>query len=70
MIQRNLDRAHKKEHTDAPDRRTPDAPIVVAVVGPRGVGKTTLIKSLVKKYTKQNLVDTTGPITVSANTLT
>jgi ribosome biogenesis protein BMS1 len=31
-----------------------------------GVGKTTLIRSLVKMYTKQNLVDAKGPITVLA----
>ncbi len=64
MVQRNLDREHKKEHAPAVDRRNADAPIVVAVVGPKGCGKTTLVKSLVKKYTKQNLIDTKGPITV------
>jgi ribosome biogenesis protein BMS1 len=39
-------------------------PIVVAVVGPPGVGKTTLIKSLIKRYTKQTLAHPTGPLTV------
>ena len=28
------------------------------------VGKTTLIRSLVKRYTKQNITDVTGPVTV------
>ena len=38
--------------------------MVVAVVGPPGAGKTTLIKSLVKRYTKHTLTVINGPITV------
>ena len=38
--------------------------MVVAVVGPPGVGKTTLVKSLVRRYTKQTLSQAQGPITV------
>ena len=34
------------------------------MVGPPGVGKTTLIKSLIKRYTKQNLSPPIGPVTV------
>ena len=37
-------------------------PAVVVVMGPRGVGKSTLIRSLVKLFTRQNLVNTTGII--------
>lgn len=47
--------------------RTPDdepPPVVVAIVGPPGVGKTTLVKSLVRRYTKQTLNQVQGPITV------
>ncbi|KAJ3734936.1 GTP binding protein [Lentinula guzmanii] len=47
--------------------RTPDdlpPPIIVAIVGPPGVGKTTLLKSLVRRYTKQTLSEPKGPITV------
>lgn len=47
--------------------RTPDdepPPVVVAVVGPSGVGKSTLVKSLVKRYTKHTLTEVKGPITV------
>ncbi|KAJ3086602.1 Glycoside hydrolase 2 (Mannanase, beta-galactosidase) [Quaeritorhiza haematococci] len=65
-IARNLDLAQKKLHVPLVDR-TPDTdppPIVIAVVGPPKTGKTTLIKSLVKRYTKHNLDHITGPITV------
>ncbi|KAG8737832.1 Glycoside hydrolase 2 (Mannanase, beta-galactosidase) [Ceratobasidium sp. 414] len=49
--------------------RTPEdepPPVIVAVVGPPGVGKTTLVKSLVKRYTKHTLSEVKGPITVVA----
>ncbi|KAJ3120346.1 Glycoside hydrolase 2 (Mannanase, beta-galactosidase) [Nowakowskiella sp. JEL0407] len=63
--QRNLDLEQKKLHVPLVDRTPFDPPpIVVAVVGPQGVGKTTLIRSLVKRYTKHNLNDIKGPITV------
>ena len=39
-------------------------PYIVAVVGPPKVGKSTLIRSLVKNYTRQNLRNVVGPITV------
>ncbi|KAI9016773.1 hypothetical protein DFJ74DRAFT_678236 [Hyaloraphidium curvatum] len=39
-------------------------PVVVAVVGPPGVGKTTLIRSLIKRYTRYNVQEPLGPITV------
>mmetsp|Transcript_21416 Transcript_21416/g.46516 ORF Transcript_21416/g.46516 Transcript_21416/m.46516 type:complete len:1204 (+) Transcript_21416:62-3673(+) len=67
-IQRNLDRAQKKEYVPLSDRRAARVeagpPPVVAVVGPPGVGKSTLIRSLVKIYTNHNLTNPTGPITV------
>ncbi|KAH9969460.1 hypothetical protein BC827DRAFT_1151501 [Russula dissimulans] len=47
--------------------RTPDdvpPPVIVAIVGPPGVGKSTLVKSLVRRYTKQTLNDIRGPVTV------
>ncbi|CAN3368637.1 ribosome biogenesis protein Bms1p [Diutina catenulata] len=47
--------------------RTPDddpPPVIVAVVGPPGTGKTTLIKSLVRRLTKTTLTEVKGPITV------
>ncbi|PIK42638.1 putative ribosome biogenesis protein BMS1-like [Apostichopus japonicus] len=39
-------------------------PIVVAVVGPPKVGKTTLVKCLVKNFTQQNLTAINGPVTL------
>jgi len=62
---RNMDIGEKKLHVPRVDRTPIQAPpIVVAVVGPPGSGKTTLIKSLVKRYTKHNLTEIKGPITV------
>lgn len=47
--------------------RTPEddpPPVIIAVVGPPGTGKTTLIKSLVRHLTKTTLTEVKGPITV------
>lgn len=68
-IQRNLDRSQKKEYVPLSDRRPEEGscenpPSLVVVMGPPGVGKSTLIRSLVKIYTNQNLTSVTGPITV------
>lgn len=66
--QRNLDRSQKKEYVPLSDRRATEfnetPPSVVVVMGPQGVGKSTLIKSLVKLYTNHTLTSVTGPITV------
>jgi ribosome biogenesis protein BMS1 len=43
---------------------TPPPPSIVVVMGPPGVGKSTLIRSLVKCYAQHNLTTITGPITV------
>lgn len=63
---RNMDLDQHKLHVPLVDRTSQidSPPIVVAVVGPRGVGKTSLIRSLVKKFTKHNLQEINGPITV------
>eukprot|EP00262_Sarcandra_glabra_P007420 TRINITY_DN2021_c0_g1_i3.p1 TRINITY_DN2021_c0_g1~~TRINITY_DN2021_c0_g1_i3.p1 ORF type:complete len:174 (+),score=37.83 TRINITY_DN2021_c0_g1_i3:358-879(+) len=62
-------RASEKEqrrlHVPTIDRSIGEpAPYVVVVHGPPKVGKSLLIKSLVKHYTKHNLSDVQGPITI------
>ncbi|XP_072983897.1 uncharacterized protein [Typha latifolia] len=55
----------RKLHVPVIDRSTGEpAPLVVVVHGPPQVGKSLLIKCLVKHYTKQNLSEVRGPITV------
>ncbi|KAF2265897.1 ribosome biogenesis protein-like protein [Lojkania enalia] len=68
-LQKQAARSHdvkeKRLHVPLVDRLPDEAPpIIVGVVGPSGVGKTTLIKSLIKRYTKQTLSQPTGPLTV------
>ncbi|QSL65758.1 hypothetical protein MERGE_000036 [Pneumocystis wakefieldiae] len=64
LERRSADVIQKKLHIPVVDR-TPDVapPIIVAVVGPPGTGKTTLIKSLVRKFSKHTLNEINGPIT-------
>jgi ribosome biogenesis protein BMS1 len=67
MQQRNLDRAQKKELVPLVDRTEEQPPpALVAVMGPQGCGKSTLIRSLVKIWTGQNLNTTAGPINLIA----
>ena len=62
---RSGDVKEKRLHVPLVDRLPEEAPpLVVGVVGPPGVGKTTLIKSLMKKYTKQTIQNPQGPITI------
>lgn len=65
LARRTADVGQKKLHVPLVDR-SPDTepPVIIAVVGPPGTGKTTLIKSLVKRFSKHSLTDVTGPITV------
>lgn len=66
MTMRSRDLGEKKLHVPMADR-TPDddpPPVIVAVVGPPGTGKSTLIKSLIRRFTKQTLTEIKGPITL------
>lgn len=66
--QRLLDRAHRKHKAELSNKSQESAqaapPVVVVVQGPPGCGKSTLIRSLVKKWTKHSLGAVHGPITV------
>ena len=66
-IRHSLDKDTKRHHVPQSEPtvssfNTP--PYIVAVIGPPKVGKSTLIRSLVKNYTRQNLKSVFGPITV------
>ncbi|XP_050980715.1 ribosome biogenesis protein BMS1 homolog [Labeo rohita] len=62
---RTQDIKTKKHHIPVVDR-TPlePPPVVVVVMGPPKVGKSTLIRCLVKSYTRQKLSDICGPVTI------
>ena len=62
-ILENLEKPQKKtsiKYTTEIDK----PPLVLAIQGGKGSGKTTLIKSLVKYYTNQNITKVTGSITI------
>ncbi|KPJ11517.1 Ribosome biogenesis protein BMS1-like [Papilio machaon] len=65
QFRRREDVISKKQHIPQVDK-TPlePPPIVVAVVGPPRVGKTTLINNLIKSFIKTNVTSTNGPITI------
>ncbi|XP_055373601.1 ribosome biogenesis protein BMS1 homolog [Condylostylus longicornis] len=64
-FRRKEDLTAKKQHIPIVDK-TPDEPppVLVAVVGPPKVGKTTLVKNLIRNFTKTNVTDIKGPITI------
>lgn len=65
MARRSVEVGEKRFHAPMVDRTPEDAPpVLVAVVGPRGVGKSTLIKSLVRRFTKHTVNELNGAITV------
>lgn len=64
-FRRKEDLMTKKQHIPVVDK-TPEEPppIVVAVVGPAKVGKTTLINNLIKNFTRTNVTSIQGPVTI------
>lgn len=65
QFRRQQDVETKKHHEPKVDR-TPlvPPPYIIAVVGPSKVGKTTLINSLLKNFTRQQLSNVKGPVTI------
>lgn len=62
---RKQDLETKKQHVPLVDRTPVEPPpTVVAIVGPPKVGKTTLISSLIKNFTRQKISDVRGPVTI------
>ncbi|XP_020113105.1 ribosome biogenesis protein bms1-like isoform X1 [Ananas comosus] len=62
---RSAEIEQRRLHVPINDRSTGEpAPLVVVVHGPPQVGKSLLIKCLIKHYTKHNLSEVHGPITV------
>ncbi|KAG7282544.1 hypothetical protein CRUP_001119 [Coryphaenoides rupestris] len=60
---RTQDLKTKKHHIPHVDRSPLEPPpIIVVVVGPPKVGKTTLIRCLIKNFTRQKLGDIRGPV--------
>ncbi|TDG52568.1 hypothetical protein AWZ03_000801 [Drosophila navojoa] len=64
-FRRKEDLTAKKQHIPIVDQ-TPDEPppVLIAIVGPPKVGKTTLIKDLIKSFTRTTVTDIRGPITI------
>ncbi|PVF98480.1 DUF663-domain-containing protein [Serendipita vermifera] len=68
QARRNAEKDQTRLHVPLVNRTPEDEPppVIVAVVGPPGVGKSTLVKSLIRRYTKHTLSEIKGPITVVA----
>lgn len=66
-ISRSQDIKAKKHHIPVVDRAPLEPPpVVVAVVGGPKVGKSTLLRCLIKNYTNQRLSEINGPVTIVA----
>ena len=55
----------KKHHIPLVDRKADEPPpVVVCVVGPPKVGKTTLIQNLIKNYTREKISELKGKMII------
>jgi len=64
-VRRKEDIQEKRKHVPSVDRSPVEPPpIVVAIVGPPKVGKSTLLQCLIKNFTRQTLSNIQGPVTV------
>ncbi|KAM3717254.1 Ribosome biogenesis protein [Dirofilaria immitis] len=64
-IRRAADKDEKKKHIPVVDRAPVEPPpIIVAIVGPSKVGKSTLLRCLVKHYVRHALSEIRGPVTI------
>lgn len=64
-FRRGEDVIAKKQHIPIIDKTSSDQPpILIAVVGPPKVGKTTLINNLIRSFTRTNVTNIQGPITI------
>jgi ribosome biogenesis protein BMS1 len=62
---RSIEKEQRRLHLPTIDRTSGEpAPFVIVVHGPPQVGKSLLIKSLIKHYTKHNISEVRGPITI------
>ncbi|WFD34109.1 Glycoside hydrolase 2 (Mannanase, beta-galactosidase) [Malassezia cuniculi] len=68
IIRRNAEKDQKRLHVPMVDRTVASEPppVIVAIVGPQGVGKTTLMRSLIRRYSKHTIAHIAGPVTVVA----
>lgn len=64
---RSAEKDQRRMHVPAVERAVEEPPpFTVLVHGPPGVGKTTLLRCLIKHYTRQDVREIKGPITVVA----
>ncbi|GLG99508.1 Uncharacterized protein GBIM_05961 [Gryllus bimaculatus] len=64
-FRRTQDIETKRQHIPLVDRTPVEPPpVIVAVVGPPKVGKSTLIQCLIKNFTRQPLTSLKGPVTI------